>query len=126
MSGLSCGSSNWTETYAGSQSHQGPGWTNNALPGLVQELMSTYIPSGFQPTQVQFLQNVTQLLGTGFNALQAVPTVQLATPYTVDLLIGGQPQRWFLVAGAYVAATGRVQPGDYNASTNAKFWVILA
>ena len=124
MSGLSCGTS-WTETYAGSQWHQGPGWINDALPGSVQLFMSTYIPSGFIPTQVDFLGAITQLTGTTFNALAAVPTTQLAPPYPVDLLIGGQPQRWFLVAGAFPGTTGTLQPNDYNAVTNQKFWVIL-
>ena len=123
MSGLSCGTS-WTQTYAGSQWHQGPGWINDALPGSVQLFMSTYIPAGFLPQDVDFLGAITQLTGTGFTALAAVPTTQLATPYAIDVLIGGQPQRWFLVAGVFPGVIGTLQPNDYS-SVNQKFWVIL-
>jgi hypothetical protein len=87
--------------------------------------MSDYIPAGFTPTNVDFLGAITQLTGTGFNSLAAVPTVQLQIPYAVDVLIGGQPQRWFLVQGTYPGGAGTVQPNDYNSSSNARYWVLL-
>jgi hypothetical protein len=125
MSGLSCGSS-IADTYQGSQWHSGPGWLNDPLSGTVENFMSTVIPAGFNPQDVEFLAAISQLSGLGYNSLAAVPTVPIQTPYCVDILIGGVPQRWFLVAGTSSGGPGIVIPNDYNAVSNTKYWIQLS
>ena len=123
MSGCYCNGSTVYQTYTGSQWHRAPLWTDDPLQGNIDVFMNPNVPSGFTPFDVPFLGAVTQLTGVGFNSLAAVPTANFPLPYAVDTLIGGQPQRWFLVAGTYSAGPGEVQPNDYNASSNARYWV---
>ena len=125
MGGYSCGSGN-TETYTGSQWHRPPLWVNDPLYPSIQEPMSTVIPSGFGPVNPPYLTEVTQLAGTGFSSLAAIPTPTIPIPYAVDVLIANQPQRWFLVAGTTAGGAGIVIPNDYNATTNARYWVQLS
>ncbi len=124
MPGLSCGSARAT-TFQGSQWHDAPNWLNDPLHSLLSNFMSTVIPAGFGPLSVPFLSAITQLAGTGYNSLAAVPTAQLPIPFAVDILVGNVPQRWFLVAGAYPATPGTLQPNDANPVTNNRYWVQL-
>lgn len=71
----------------------------------------------YAPIGVPFLQNITQYVGTGIDALLAIPTTSLTTPYIVDIIIDGVIERWSLEANA----TGDL-PNDYNATTNIKSW----
>jgi hypothetical protein len=88
--------------------------------------MNTVISAGFGPINIPFLSSVTQLAGTGYSSLAAVPTIPLPTVFAVDILVGGSPQRWYLVAGTSAGGTGIVLPNDYDPVTNAKYWVQLA
>lgn len=122
MSGLSNGS---TQTWDGDQNHAAPGWFNDPLGGTIEQFMNTQIPAGFGPVSPQLLTSVTSLTGTGYTALAAVPTQPLPTPFAVDVLINNVPQRYFLVAGTTGGGAGIVIPNDYNAVTNAKYWIGL-
>lgn len=124
MSGICCGSAR-AETYAGSQAHRAWNYIDDPLLGNIQEFMSTIIAAGFGPVNVPFLSTVSQFTGTGYNALAAVATIPLPPVFPVDVLIDGQPQRWFLVAGTTSGATGIIIPNDYNPITNAKYWIQL-
>lgn len=128
MSGLCCGSAN-AQTWAGSQWHQLFNWVNDALPGNISQFMSLTIAAGFGPIYPPFLATVSQLTGTGYNALAAVATVPLPTVFPVDILIivGSNylPQRWYLVSGTTAGGAGICIPNDYNAVTNQKYWVQL-
>ena len=122
MSGLACGS---TFAFDGSQFHQGAGYFDDPLPGEITNFMSVTIAAGYGPLYPPFLSGVTALTGTGYGALQSVPTISLPIPFAVDLLIANVPSRWFLVSGAAPGTAGTVTPSDYNAVTNARYWVQL-
>lgn len=94
----------------GSQYRNADGWTNDPLSGILTPFMSAIIPSVFGPQNVPFLSLVTQLAGTGNNALAAVPTVQLPKPYMVKTLITGD-QDWVLEAGI-TTGPGTQAPND--------------
>ena len=81
--------------------------------------MSTVLPievflAGSSPQRVPLLNQITALLGTTANCLQAVNTSQLKTPYMVQLLLGGPPQFWTAKSGtdATDVANGIVAAGD--------------
>lgn len=122
MSGLACGS---TTAFDGSQFHQGAGYFDDPLGGQITIFMNSQIPAAFGPVTVPFATGVTALTGTGYNALAAIPTIPLPLPFAVDILISNVPQRWFLVAGVFPGTPGTTQPNDYNAVTNARYWVQL-
>lgn len=79
---------------------------------------------GFGPAYIPLLQGVNVLLGAGSNALQAIPTIALQVPQTVMIIIGGINTLWTLNAGtdATDVPNGIVDPGDFNAISNAKVW----
>jgi hypothetical protein len=106
----------------GSQFHAGGRYLNNPLNGYTGPYVSTNIPSAFGPIDAQFLGNVTQLSGTGADALAAVPTATLSTPYQVLLFIGGYSQTWILQASTAATAAGYQRPNDFNLVTNPKVW----
>lgn len=122
MSGLSNGS---TQTFVGSQFHNAAGWWNDPLSSEITQFMSTAIASGFGPINPPFLANVTQTAGTGYSALAAVATLALPTPFLVYVMISNVVQLWALVAGTSAGGAGITLPNDYNAVTNAKYWVQL-
>jgi hypothetical protein len=128
MGGLSCGSS-FVETYDGSQFHRGPRYYDDPLAAATSIFMNNQIPAGFGPLNPPFLTQVTQFTGTGFSSMAAVPTVSLAVPYAVDLLIGNVPQRLFLTEAApgtsAPSGPGYVIPNDFNIATNNRYWVQL-
>ena len=76
---------------------------------------------------VPFLSAITQLEGTIDAALANIPTAGLTTPYLVDILIGGNLQRWMLEASTAAdnPGLGVVRPNDYADTTNEKCWIIL-
>lgn len=107
----------------GSQFRQRDNWLNDPLIGVTNPIMSNpYIPGAFGPISPPFLSLVTQLTGSLTNALAAVPTVTLNTPFIVETNIAGDA-RWQLQAGTAATAAGIQRPNDYNATTNAKIWV---
>lgn len=77
---------------------------------------------------VPFLQSITQLEGTVNEALANIATITLNTPYLVDILIGGNLQRWMLESStaANNPAMGIVRPNDYADTTNEKCWILLS
>jgi hypothetical protein len=97
--------------------------------GKDEEYTST-MPSitGFGPQRVVFLNKITQLQGldNDFTALSAIPTKNIATPYTVEIDIGGVRQVWELRAGTDATAAGIQRGNDYAATTNEKVWYQVA
>ncbi len=86
------------------------------LSNLVTPPGQSFITAGAQA--VPLLQNITQLLGTTANSLQAVATTGLTTPLTVMVIIGGINTLWTLKVGtdATDAPNGIVQPNDWATS----------
>lgn len=122
MAGLANGS---TQAWEGSPQLDGAGYYDNPLSSVISNFMNNTIAAGFAPIYPPFLANVSTINGAGYTALQAVPTVPLSTPQFVYVLIGGVVQLWCLVAGTSTGGDGFCLPADYNAITNAKYWVQL-
>lgn len=102
----------------GSQFRNADGWVNNPLMLAIGSFMNSTISPVFGPQNIPYLSLVTQLLGSGNNALAAVPTASLPTPFIVKLAITGD-QDYQLVAGVFVGA-GYVAPNDQ--ATSQKTW----
>ncbi len=103
----------------GSQYRNSDGWLNDPLSGIIGNFMSSTIPASFGPQDIPFLSLVTQTTGTGNNALAAIPTTGLPTPFRVNTQIAGD-QDWILVAGI-VTGSGTVAPNDQASSL--KTWI---
>jgi hypothetical protein len=71
---------------------------------------------------------ITGLTGGGSTKLDGIATVGVAARKLVEIYVDGTLQKWILVEGTETTdtAAGRVRPTDYNASTNAKFWLQVA
>ena len=82
----------------------------------------------FGAQNVPFLSLITQLVGVDgdVSALSAIPTTGLTTPYLVDVMIGGNLQRWVLAASTAATAEGYQRPNDYADVTNEKVWIQLS
>ena len=94
----------------GSQFRNADGWLNNPLSGILGPFMNPTIPSAFSPQNIPFLSGITALTGSGNNALAAVPTIPLPTPYAVKIAITGD-QDYLLIAGSF-SGPGYVVPND--------------
>lgn len=79
---------------------------------------------GFAPQTIPFLTLVTALEGATNIALQNVPTVNITTPYVVQVEILGELQTWVLMTSTATTDTsaGRLRPNDYSV-TNTKVWL---
>ena len=97
----------------GSQYRNGDGWLNDPLYGVLQPFMNSISPV-FGPQGVVYLSGITQLAGTGFNALAAVPTVGLQVPYIVKIAITGDSD--YQLQKGIVTGAGTVAPNDQAAS----------
>ena len=106
----------------GSMFRNADGWVNNPLSGILQPFMSTLIPSAFGPQNIPYLNAVTSLTGTGTNALAAVPTVLLTTPFVIKIAITGD-QDYMLVSGVKTGP-GYMAPNDQASS--GKTWMSLS
>lgn len=106
----------------GGQSRNADGWTNNPLSGILGPFMSSTIPSVFGPQNIPFLSLVTLTTGLGNNALAAIPTIGLATPFQVITNITGEVT-WQLVAGVF-SGPGYIAPNDQT--TSQKTWKAVA
>lgn len=102
----------------GSQYRNADGWIDNPLMLAMSAFMDPAISAVFGPQNIPYLSLVTQLTGSGNNALAAVPTVSLPTPYIVKLAITGD-QDYQLIAGVF-AGPGYVAPNDQ--ATSHKTW----
>ena len=96
-----------------------------------EEYDSSAIPaptnfSAFDAQSIPFLRTITMLAGTTTAALAAIPTVSLDLPTSVMVLIGGALQIWVLESSTAATGIGVQRPNDYNATTNARVWTLLA
>ena len=68
---------------------------------------------------------IVGLTGGGATKLDGLPTVGVGVNKLVMLRTAGPVEHWILTAGTETedVAAGRVRPDDYNAGTNAKFWL---
>jgi hypothetical protein len=80
--------------------------------------MNTISPV-FGPQGVLYLSGITQLTGTGLNALAAVPTIGLQAPYIVKIAITGDSD--YQLQEGVITGAGTVAPNDQSASS--KTWV---
>lgn len=80
----------------------------------------------FDAQSIPFLRTITSIAGSTVTALETISTVSMDTPTTVMLLIGGALQLWTLTTGTTATGVGVQRPSDFNATTNAKIWVLLA
>ena len=106
----------------GSQFRNADGWLNDPLSGILGPFMNQTISPLFGTLGLQYLSGVTQLTGTGNNALAAVPTVGLPVPFIVKIAITGDSD-YQLQAGVVVGA-GTVAPNDQ--ATSNKTWVQIS
>jgi hypothetical protein len=76
----------------------------------------SFVSAGAAP--IPLLQNITQILGTTANSLQAIQTIGLEGPLTVLLIINGLSQFWTLETGtdATDVPNGICQPADWATS----------
>lgn len=102
----------------GSQYRNADGWLNDPLMLAIGSFMNPSISPVFGPQAVLYLSLVTQLTGSGNNALAAVPTASLPTPLIVKLAITGDTD-YQLIAGVF-AGPGYVAPNDQ--ATSHKTW----
>jgi hypothetical protein len=75
--------------------------------------------AAFGAQEVPILQNITALLGTTANCLQAVATDKVQGPYTVALMLPGLPIQFWTARGGTDAtdvSNGIVQAGDFAAT----------
>jgi len=84
--------------------------------------------SAFGAQNVPFLAGITQLEGVDgdVTALSAIPTESLTVPYLVDVLIGGNVQRWMLYTSTAATGPGYTRPNDYDGTSNTKVWIQLS
>ena len=102
----------------GSQYRQANWWTNNPVMLVIGTFMSAVIPSAYGPQYIPYLSLITQLTGSGANALAAIPTVSLPTPFIVKVAITGDSD-YQLIAGSF-SGPGYVVPNDQ--ATSKKTW----
>jgi hypothetical protein len=78
---------------------------------------------GFGAVTIPFLTVVTQHEGVTNAAMANIPTLNIETPYTVQVLIDGEQETWVLMAGsdATDVANGILRGNDWSVS-NAKVW----
>ena len=105
----------------GSQFRLPDNWVDNPLSGILAPFMNSISPV-FGPQNIPFLSAITATTGPGNNALAAIPTVNIATPYMVKTLIAGDVD-WVLETGVTVG-TGYVAPNDQGIS--GKTWVSVS
>lgn len=102
----------------GSQYRNADGWTNNPLMFVIGTFMNPDISDVFGTQNIPYLSLITTLTGSGNNALAAVPTVVLPTPYIVKIAVTGD-QDYQLIAGVFTGP-GYVTPNDQ--ATSQKTW----
>lgn len=102
----------------GSQLRNAENWVDNPLMVAIGTFMIPSISSAFGTQNIPYLSLITTLLGSGNNALAAVPTVSLPAPYIVKIAITGD-EDYQLIAGVFVGA-GYVAPNDQ--ATSQKTW----
>jgi hypothetical protein len=98
---------------------------NNRDEEYVEGDLSTPVPTilaDFGGQDIPFLRLVTSLTGSA-TSLDAIPTVSLTVPFTVEVVIGGVLQTWQLISGTTATGPGVQRPADYAAGTNEKIWV---
>lgn len=81
-------------------------------------------PTGRGINFPDFQSGITGLTGGGATDLHSIATLALAPGYWIayrDLAKG--MQNYFLTSGTATEGPGIVVPADYNASTNAKYWM---
>ena len=72
--------------------------------------------AAFWAQEVPILQNITAILGTTANCLQAVATDKVQGPYTVALMLPGQPIQFWTALGGTEATdvpNGLCRAGDW-------------
>jgi hypothetical protein len=102
----------------GSQFRNKDGWLNDPLSGILGPFMTIPIPLSFGPQNIPYLSAVTQLTGSGTNALAAVPTANIVAPFIVKIAITGDSD-YQLIVGVFTGP-GYVTPNDQ--ATSGKTW----
>ncbi len=113
--------------YAGSQFHCGPGYVNDPLAAIPVLPPDPFADTGAQ--DIPFLSLITVLDGVGANALSAILTGSVNVPYMVQILAtdgSGMLQQWVLIEGTFATGPGVQRPNDYDASTNARVWMLVS
>lgn len=106
----------------GSQFRNANQWINDPLTGVLGPFMSQTIPTVFGPQNIPYLSGITQLAGTGYNALAAVPTTNITQmPFIVKIAVTGD-QDYQLQPGV-ITGPGTVAPNDQAVSN--KTWVSI-
>lgn len=98
----------------GSQFRKADGWVDNPLQGSLTAFMNPIISPLFGPQGIPYLSTVTVATGTGNNALAAVPTTSLPTPYMVKTLMPDDSD-WVLIMGIF-SGSGYITPNDQGQS----------
>jgi hypothetical protein len=74
-----------------------------------------------------FLRSVIGLTGGGATKLDGIATVGLRVPFLASIVISDVLQHWLLRAGTDAEdGVGIIRPDDYDASTNAKVWILVS
>ena len=94
------------------------GWVNDPLQGSLTAFMSNTISPVFGPQNIPYLSLITTTSGSSNNALAAVPTTNLQTPFMVKTLIAGDVD-WVLESGVRTGP-GTLAPNDQ--ATSQKTW----